>query len=86
MTCFHKYGEFQGCPVFKKHMYAYMNCSKNTVGFFFSLPVKIQDDSYSSGTDESKYDNQISLSSTNVKEKGLDSKTMFVYKKYYTGF
>ena len=46
--------------------------------FFFSLPVKIQDDSYSFGTDKSKYDNQISLSPINVKEKGLDSKTMFV--------
>jgi hypothetical protein len=46
-----------------------------------SLPVKIQGDSYSFNIAESEYDNQISLSHTNVKEKGLNSKTMFLIKK-----
>ena len=50
-----------------------------------SLPVKIQGDSYSFNVAESKYDDQISLSHTNVKEKGLNTKTMFVIQKYHIG-
>ena len=34
-----------------------------------SLPVKIQGDSYSFDTDESKYENQIATSPTSVMEK-----------------
>jgi hypothetical protein len=37
-------------------------------------PVKIHGDSYSFAISESEYYNQIALSSTNVKEKGLNSK------------
>jgi hypothetical protein len=37
-------------------------------------PVKIQGNSYNSDIVESEYDNQIALSSTNVKENGLNSK------------
>jgi hypothetical protein len=38
-------------------------------------------DSYSFDMAESKYDNQITLPPTNVKGKGLHSKTTFVIKK-----
>jgi hypothetical protein len=44
-------------------------------------PVKTQGNSYSFDIAESEYDNQIALSSTKVKEKGLNSKTMFIIKK-----
>jgi len=37
-------------------------------------PIKIQGDSYSFDIAEPEYDNQIALSSTKVKEKGLNSK------------
>ena len=48
---------------------------------FFSLSFKIQGDYYGFNTAESEYDNHIVLSPTNVKEKGLNSKTTFVIKK-----
>jgi len=45
----------------------------------------MQGDSYSFNIAESEYDNQISPSHTSVKEKGLNSKTLFVIKKCYIG-
>jgi hypothetical protein len=45
------------------------------------LPVKIQGDSYSFEIAKSKYDNQIALSPTSVKEKRLNSEATFVIKK-----
>jgi hypothetical protein len=44
---------------------------------FFSLPVKIQGDSYSFDIAESEYDNQIALSLTIVKGGGIK---LFVIK------
>ena len=41
---------------------------------FYLLPVKIQVDSYRFYIAESKYNNQIALSATYVKEKRLNSK------------
>ena len=39
---------------------------------FVSLHVKVQDDSYSFGIDESEYVNQISISPTKGEEKGFN--------------
>jgi hypothetical protein len=47
----------------------------------FSLPVKIQGDSYSFDISESEYDNQIALSPTNVKEEGIKLKNYICNKK-----
>jgi hypothetical protein len=47
----------------------------------FYLPIKIHGDSYSFDIAESEYDNQIVLSSTNVKEKRLNAKTKFGVRK-----
>jgi len=52
---------------------------KKLLGKFFSLPFKIQGDSHSLDIAESKYGNQISLSPTNVTEKGLNLKTKFYH-------
>lgn len=50
------------------------------------LPVKIQGDSYGFDIYEPKHDNQIAISSTNIKGKELIPKTTFVINKDYTGF
>jgi hypothetical protein len=53
----------------------------NTSRPFFSLPVKIQDDSYSSDIAESENGNQITPSPTNIKGDGIKLKTKFLIKK-----
>ena len=53
---------------------------------FFSLPGKIQGDSYSFNIAEPEYDNQIALSLTKVKGGGIKFKNYVRNKKYYTGF
>ena len=47
--------------------------------FFFGLPVRIQGDSYSFVIAESEYDNQIAPSPTNVKEKGIKLKNIYIF-------
>jgi hypothetical protein len=48
---------------------------------FFSLPVKIQGDSYSFDIAESEYDNQTALSLTNVEGGGIELKNYICNKK-----
>jgi hypothetical protein len=53
----------------------------------FSLPVKIQDDSYSFDIAESEYDNQIAQTPTNVKGDEIKFKNYVCNEeKYYIGF
>jgi hypothetical protein len=54
---------------------------KTLVGKTFSLPVKIQGDSYGSNVDESEYDNQISLSPAILKGQGIKLENKVCNKK-----